>query len=334
MTNRLLQRRSRSLQIVLSLIALSVICIVMSLLQGTYAITWGDYRAILIGHHDIPAYTVLSELRLPRVLTGFATGGLLALAGALMQVLLRNPLAEPYVLGISGGASVVTLLLMLLGASGLVLSLGAFGGALLSMLLVFSLAHGAGSWTPSRLLLTGVILAAGWGALITLILSIAPDVHLRGMLFWLMGDLAHAQSPIFALSILLFGLILSWIWSPSLNLLALGHTQAQTLGVSTNRLQWQLLALTSLLTATAIMQAGSIGFVGLIVPHLLRLIGLNDHRYLVPASIFAGGSLLVIADTLARSLFVDIGLPVGIFTALLGVPIFLWLLQRQAGQST
>lgn len=332
MTNAVRRQRAHAIRLLVGLVSLSLICVLGSMLQGTYSISIDDYLAILRGQYDSPAAAVLLELRIPRVLTGFATGGLLALAGALMQVLLRNPLAEPYVLGISGGASVVTLLLMLIGASGLVLSLGAFSGALLSMLLVFTLARGAGSWTPSRLLLTGVILAAGWGAIITLILSIAPDAHLRGMLFWLMGDLAHAQSPLFALIILVLGLIISWMLSPALNLLAIGQQQAQSLGVNTTQLQWQLLVLTSLLTAVAIMQAGSIGFIGLIIPHLLRLSGLHDHRFLVPASIMAGGSLLVIADTLSRSLFVGVALPVGIFTAILGVPVFLWLLQRQAVQ--
>jgi iron complex transport system permease protein len=222
--------------------------------------------------------------------------------------------------------------LMLAGMSGIVLHAGAFAGAFLSMLLVFVLARGAGSWTPTRLLLTGVVLAAGWGAVITFLLSIAPEHNLRGMLFWLMGDLSYAHATWLGMLVLLLGLTLGLLQARALNLLATGQLHAKTLGVEVERLQWQLFALASLLTAVAVMQAGSIGFIGLIVPHVLRLAGLHDHRYLLPASVTTGGGLLVVADALARSLFITVALPVGVITALLGVPVFLWLLRHHARQ--
>lgn len=311
---------------------MSLVLVVIGLLSGTFPIHWYDYLAILQGDQSLPAYTVVMDLRAPRVYNAFVTGGLLALAGVLMQVLLRNPLAEPYVLGVSGGASVVVLLLMLAGMSGIVLHAGAFAGAFSSMLLVFVLARGEGSWTPTRLLLTGVVLAAGWGAVITFLLSIAPEHNLRGMLFWLMGDLSYAHATWLTLLVLSIGLTLGLLQARSLNLLATGQLHAKTLGVAVERLQWQLFALASLLTAVAVMQAGSIGFIGLIVPHVLRLAGLHDHRYLLPASVMTGGGLLVVADALARSLFITVALPVGVITALLGVPVFLWLLRYHARQ--
>jgi iron complex transport system permease protein len=271
---------------------------------------------------------VVLELRLPRALSAFVTGGLLALAGALMQVLLRNPLAEPYVLGISGGAAVAALLAMIAGLGGAWISSSAFAGALLSMFLVFGLAHGRGGWTSTRLLLTGVVVAAGWGALISFLLAVAPEQNLRGMLFWLMGDLSHAGQPGPAAIVLLVGLLASLTLARSLNLLARGDVQASVLGVAVAPLRLALFFLASLLTAAAVTLAGSVGFVGLIVPHLLRLVIGSDHRLLLPSAVLLGGSFLMLADTLARTLIAPQQLPVGVLSALVGVPVFLLLLHR------
>lgn len=274
---------------------------------------------------------LLTELRLPRALSAFAVGGLLALAGALMQTLLRNPLADPYVLGISGGAAVGALGAMLLGLGSFWLTTGSFLGALLSMLLVFTLAHGRGSWNNNRLLLTGVVIAAGWGALISFMLAISPDNNLRGMIFWLMGDFGQAGNPALALLVLGIGLLLCLPLARNLTLLGRGDLQAQALGVDVARLRWIVYFLAALLTAVAVTQAGSIGFVGLVVPHLIRLALGNDQRLLLPASVLLGGALLLCADTLARTLVAPQQLPVGVITALLGVPLFLYLLRRGNG---
>lgn len=274
---------------------------------------------------------LLLELRLPRALSAFAVGGLLALAGALMQTLLRNPLADPYVLGISGGAAVGALGTMLLGLSSFWLTTGSFLGALLSMLLVFTLAHGHGSWTGSRLLLTGVVVSSGWTALISFILAISPDNDLRGMVFWLMGDFGQAGNPTLALLVLGAGLLICLALARNLTLLGRGELQAQALGINVARLRWSVYFIAALLTAIAVTQAGSIGFVGLVVPHLIRLALGNDQRLLLPASVLLGGTLLLCADTLARTVIAPQQLPVGVITALLGVPLFLYLLRRSNG---
>jgi iron complex transport system permease protein len=284
--------------------------------------------AVLLGEGSNLQQTLVLELRLPRTLSAFATGGLLAVAGALMQVLLRNPLADPYVLGLSGGAAVGALLAMLAGLGGLLVSGSAFAGALLSTLMVFGLAHGTGSWTPSRLLLTGVVVAAGWGAVITLMLAVSPAQRLPGMLYWLMGDVSYARSPWPALGLLFLVCLLVVPLGRSLNVLARGPMQAAALGVSVRPLEWMIYILASLLTATAVTMAGSIGFVGLVVPHMLRLVLGNDQRLILPACALAGGALLVLADTLARVVIAPEQLPVGVITALLGVPTFLYLLYR------
>ncbi len=281
---------------------------------------------------DPPQAAIVRDLRLPRTAAGFAVGGLLALAGALMQVLLRNPLADPYVLGISGGAGVGALVAMLVGLTGIFISGLAFLGALAAMLLVFGLAHGVGGWTQTRLLLTGVVVAAGCGAVVALILTLAPEQKIHGMLFWLMGDLSQTSAPGLALALLAAAFLIALPFARELNLLARGAETAAALGVSVPRLRLLVYFVASLATAGAVTTAGSIGFVGLIVPHLVRLaIGPrmgNDQRLLLPAAMLAGGSLLVLADTAARTLVAPLQLPVGVLTALIGVPVFLYLLSR------
>ena len=314
--------------LVLALLAAAGVASFMAALAvGSMPVPLAEVVAALLGEQP-PNAAIILDLRLPRALAGFACGGLLALAGALMQVLLRNPLADPYVLGISGGAGVGAMLAILLGLGMAGLNGLAFLGALGAMLLVFGLAHGDGAWTQTRLLLTGVIVAAGCGAVIALMLSIAPEHKLRGMLFWLMGDLSQTGSPLIAIGILALGLITAMPFARELNLLARGNDTAQTLGVDVRRLRYIVYALASLLTAVAVTSAGSIGFVGLVVPHLVRLVIGNDQRLLLPAAVLAGGALLTLADTLARTLVAPQQLPVGVLTALIGVPVFLFLLAR------
>lgn len=320
---------SRSLVTPLFVLALvSIAAMVVSVGTGSVSVPPGDVIAVILGDGSTLQQTLVLELRLPRTLSAFATGGLLAVAGALMQVLLRNPLADPYVLGLSGGAAVGALLAMLAGLGGLIVSGSAFAGALLATLMVFGLAHGTGSWTPSRLLLTGVVVASGWGAVITLMLAISPVQRLPGMLYWLMGDVSYARSPSPGLALLFLVCILVVPLGRSLNVLARGPMQAAALGVSVRPLEWTIYILASLLTATAVTMAGSIGFVGLVVPHMLRLVLGNDQRLILPACALAGGALLVLADTLARIVIAPEQLPVGVITALLGVPTFLYLLYR------
>ena len=311
---------------ILSLIAL--LAGLFALAIGSVTIAPSELWQVVQGEGSTLHRTLVFELRLPRTLAAFATGGLLAVAGALMQVLLRNPLADPYVLGLSGGAAVGALLAMLTGLGALLISGAAFAGAMLAMVLVFGLAHGTGSWTASRLLLTGVVVAAGWGAVITLMLALTPSYKLPGMLYWLMGDVSYARTPWPAVIVLIVAIMVVLPLARNLNVLARGPMQAAALGVSVRPLEWTIYVLASLLTATAVTTAGSIGFVGLIVPHMLRLLLGNDQRIILPASALAGGTLLVLADTLARTVIAPEQLPVGVITALLGVPTFLYLLHR------
>lgn len=312
----------------LVLLLLAVLACAFALAVGSVTVTPVELWQVMTGQGEPLSRTLVLELRLPRALSAFAAGGLLAMAGALMQVLLRNPLADPYVLGLSGGAATGALLAMFLGAGMLLVSGAAFAGALFATLLVFGLAHGTGSWTPSRLLLTGVVIAAGWGAAITLMLAITPTQQLPGMLYWLMGDVAYARTPWPALLVLVLAMFALIPLARSLNVLARGPLQAAALGVSVRPLEWTIYLMASLLTATAVTLVGSIGFVGLIVPHMLRLVLGNDQRLILPASALAGGTLLVLADTLARTVIAPEQLPVGVITALLGVPTFLFLLYR------
>ncbi|MDP3538374.1 MAG: iron ABC transporter permease [Azonexus sp.] len=320
--------RRRAFLILASLCLLVLASFGLALTVGSYKVSTPDVLAALLGQEG-GAGDVVLQLRLPRALAGFACGGLLALAGALMQVLLRNPLADPYVLGISGGAGVGAMFAILVGLPTLGIDGLAFAGALAAMFLVFGLAHGDGSWTQTRLLLTGVIVAAGCGALVALMLALAPDTKLRGMLFWLMGDLSQAGSSWPPLIVLAIALCLAMPFARELNLLSRGLMQAQALGVAVTRLRYAIYLLASLATAASVTTAGSIGFVGLVVPHLVRLATGNDQRLLLPASVLAGGALLVLADTLARTVIAPQQLPVGVLTALIGVPVFLFLLSRQ-----
>ena len=314
----------------LSLTAAAALSLVWSLSRGSLPLSvselWQAWSHT--GPEPLLAQQLITELRLPRALSAFAVGGLLALAGTLMQTLLRNPLADPYVLGISGGAAVGALSAMLLGLGSFWLTSGSVLGALLSMLLVFSLAHGSGSWTSNRLLLTGVVISAGWTALISFMLAVSADNTLRGMLFWLMGDFGQSGNPTVALLTLGIGVLLCLPLARNLTLLGRGELQAQALGVNVTRLRWSIYFIAALLTAVAVTQAGSIGFIGLVVPHLIRLLLGNDQRLLLPASVLLGGTLLLCADTLARTVIAPQQLPVGVITAMLGVPVFLYLLRR------
>lgn len=302
------------------------------------------FFGLLFGSVNIPAYKIARillfpandataqivwQLRLPRILASFACGGLLALAGTLLQVLLRNPLADPYILGVSGGAAVGALTAMLLGWGLVLTNLISLVGALIAIAVVFGLSFRTGNWNLYRLLLTGVVLSAGCTAIITLLLTLAPANNVKGMLFWLMGDVSRAEEILPAWITLLIVAIVSMIFSRNLNVLSLGQMKAKTLGVAVLPLQVGIYFCASLVTVAALMLAGAIGFVGLIIPHAVRLLGVSDYRWLLPLSILLGGCFLTLADTLARTLWAPQQLPVGVLTALLGVPMLLLLLSKK-----
>ena len=314
----------------LPLLALAaLLSLVLAISTGSTPLRLDTVMTALLEGHDSVVREVILELRLPRALNAFSTGGLLALAGVLMQVLLRNPLADPYVLGISGGAAVSALAAMLLGFGGLVVDWAAGTGALGATLLVFALAHARGGWTPQRLLLNGVVVASGCTAIVSLMLALGDETRLRGMLFWLMGDLSFASFSPTALCMLAAVGGLAVAGARSLNVLARGEVESQALGLALSPARIALFCATAALTATAVTTAGGIGFIGLVTPHLVRLVAGANHRIVVPASILLGGTLLTLADTLARIAAAPRQLPVGALTALIGVPLFLILMRRE-----
>ena len=322
-------------RILLALLLLAIGAFAVALSAGSVAVDWAGVMEGLRGRGSSVDYAVVFQLRLPRAATAFVVGGMLGLAGVLMQILLRNPLADPYVLGVSGGAAVAALLAILLGWHTAGISGAAAVGALASMFLVFVLSRGRGDWSTTRLLLTGVVLAAGWGAVVSFILAVSPDAHVRGMLFWLMGDIRESFPGWIRLGILMTSLLIAFGIARSLNLLSLGELRAESLGVNTTLLRVGLFFMAGLLTASAVTLAGAIGFVGLVVPHMVRLWGGSDHRLVLPGSVLLGGVLLVLAETAARTIMAPNQLPVGVITAFIGVPVFLYLLQRdRAGGRT
>lgn len=319
--------------LVVALVSIALACCVGSVALSSSEMFNGLWQ-LLQGTSSSLA-TTLIELRLHRALSGFVTGATLALAGVLMQALLRNPLADPYVLGVSGGAAVGALLAMLLASVVWMVDLAAFGGALLVAGLLFWLAwqdfknSGNPEGGTPTLLLTGVIVGSGCMALITLILSITPDSRLRSMVFWLIGDLSGVELRLYPWIIFVAVLVYTRSIARQINIAALYADSASTLGVPVARLRQMLFFCAALLTASAVSSAGSIGFVGLIMPHACRFALGSDHRLLLPAACLAGGSFLVLADTLARSIVAPQQLPVGVITALVGVPLFLLQLHRQ-----
>jgi iron complex transport system permease protein len=330
----------RAMRIGLALAGAAVASVLLAISLGSSHIPIAEVISVLVRPGDSAASEVVHQLRLPRALAAFATGGLLAYSGALMQVLLRNPLADPYVLGLSGGSAVGALGAMLLGLGSLFIDVGAFVGALTTVALVFALARHDMARTGStgsvngaqRLVLTGVMLASAWSAVVTVILIVSPESKLRGMLFWLMGDLGGAESYISALCALPVLLLLMFPAGRDLNALLHGPDIAYSLGVRVASVRRLILVASSLAAAIAVTTAGTIGFVGLVVPHGVRLVIGNDQRFLLPACAVAGGTLLVLADTAARTMFAPEQLPVGVVMAIIGVPVFMLLLVRRTGQ--
>jgi iron complex transport system permease protein len=279
----------------------------------------------LLGRGDTIARNVLEAVRLPRVVAAFGVGSLLAVAGVLLQALFRNPLADPYVLGVSGGAAIGALLALMAGAEALVVHSAAVVGAFGAVATVYFLARSGG--TP-RLLLTGVAIASACGAVMSVLLVIADSDRVRGMLFWLAGDLEWAFNPAASALAALVAVALSLLIGRPLNVVAAGELRARSVGLELQAWRPLLFFACAALTAVAVVSAGTIGFVGLITPHAVRLIfRTSDHRITTPASAMLGGTLLAIADLVARTIASPRQLPVGAIMALIGAPIFIVLLR-------
>jgi iron complex transport system permease protein len=329
--------RHRAGLVTAGLMLASIASLLVAGVTGSVAIPLADLPGaldeLLNGRADSLAATLL-DLRASRALTAFVTGATLSLAGVMMQTLLRNPLADPYVLGISAGAAVGALAALILMCATWMVDLSAFVGAIAIAMLLYVLARrdmrggSAAEGGTALLLLTGTILSAACIALVTLMLSIAPEGRLRTMVFWLIGDLAGAPVRWLPWVVLAGGLAFALRAARSMNVLALHAEAAATLGIRVGALRKGLFFCSGLLTASAVTSAGSIGFVGLIVPHACRFAFGPDHRVLIPAATLAGGAYLVLADTLARTVIAPQQLPVGVVTALVGTPVFLYQLHR------
>lgn len=311
------------------LLVFSIAALGLSLLIGSVSIVWNDLISFFRSGTVSMTTMVVLELRLPRAFSAFVVGSSLAVAGVMMQVLLRNPLADPYVLGVSGGSAAFALIVMLLGFPFSAVPIAATMGAGFSIVLLIVLARNSGDWGSSRLLLTGIVLASGWGALIGFFLSLGEANQIQGMLFWLMGDLRPEWPGFIRVLVLLAVLIAGFIVARDLDLLLEGDLRARSLGLNTSALRLIILLAASLLTAASVTLAGPVGFIGLVVPHMMRLIIGSRHRLLIPVSALAGGTLLVIAEMIARTVIAPQQLPVGVITSFIGVPVFLYLLRRR-----
>lgn len=329
--------RQRATVIVGALLVFAIATLLFAGMTGSIRVPLHEIpdalRQLAAGRPDSLSASLL-DLRASRALVAFATGGALALAGLMMQALLRNPLADPYVLGVSAGASVGALLALLLMASTLVVDAAALAGAIGVAMLLYLLARRdlrsgqAAEGGAALLLLTGVIVSALCSSLITLMLAIAPEGRLRSMIFWLIGDLAGAPLRLAPWLVLAGVLAYAMRNARAMNMVALHAEAAVTLGVRVGALRKGLFFASALLTASAVTSAGSIGFIGLIVPHACRFAFGPDHRVLVPATVLAGGAFLVLCDTLARTIIAPQQLPVGAITAMIGAPVFLYQLHR------
>lgn len=276
-------------------------------------------------------YDIVWRLRFPRVLLAALLGATLSLGGMVFQAMLRNPLAEPYILGISGGSAIGAITGILLGLARFPgVWLAAFGGSLVVLAILYLMASGRSMLRGNSLLLSGVVINAFCAAVIMFLISMAQDNRLHNIIFWLMGDLAAATIPnVFALALTVvpcFAVIFTR--SHSLNLLTLGHDMARSMGVNIRANTTLLLITTSLMVSATVSYCGLVGFVGLVMPHLLRLVVGPDHRVLAPASILGGAAFMVFCDTLARTLPKQGEMPVGVITALIGAPLFVYLLKK------
>jgi len=312
--------------------------VVISLRLGAYPISVRDIVLTLargvMGHRaQIPSddWLVIFGLRLPRIALGIIVGASLSVAGASFQALLRNPLADPYVLGVSSGAALGAILSLLWAPhGGLVMQMAAFAGAALTTTAVYFLGRRGGQLDSSTLLLAGIITASFLSAVIMFLMTTLAGRDLRGMAFWLMGDLATTPAVSMGLLFLVMGVTIGAIYTttPDLNLILTGEDEARHLGVNVGRVKVVVYIAASLLTGLAVSVSGSIGYVGLLVPHLVRMLFGSDYRLLIPATALAGAIIIVAADMLGRTVMAPTELPVGAMTAVAGAPVFIYLLRR------
>ena len=318
---------------------MAVLCgmLALSLASGPMPIPLKDIAMALLGGGDDPGARVILSLRLPRALLGVLVGGALASCGAAFQALLRNPLADPYILGVSGGAAVgaLTATIFISPDAPYAVTPCAFAGAALSALVVFLLARRRSATMPERLILMGVVVGAFLNAIIMLMVSLSPPGKIPGVLYWLMGDLGQGTTGrvVVLLPYVAVGSLALFLLARGLDLLLLGEEEAFHAGLDVERVKTAVYLVASLLAGSVVAVSGLIGFVGLIVPHAARSIVGSGHRRLIPAAFLMGAAFLVCSDLIARTVSPSGELPVGAVTALAGAPFFLVLLRRNGKRS-
>jgi iron complex transport system permease protein len=318
---------------------LLVVAVVLGVGIGAYPIAPWDTARILLAHVGLPVAVdpqqdaILWAIRLPRVLLGILVGGALAVSGAALQGVFRNPLADPTIVGVASGASVGAVAAILVGLSGAFyggIQAAAFCGGIVAVLAVYALARHEGRTETITLVLVGVAVTAVAGALVGLMIAGADDDQLRDIVFWSLGSVGGATWPLVVATVpfVAVGAAVALSQSRTLDLLSLGEREAAHLGIAVERSRLVLVLALALATSAAVAAAGIVAFVGLIVPHVVRLVGGPSHRVVLPVSLLAGGALLALADLVARTVVAPVELPLGVVTALVGGPLFLWLVLR------
>jgi len=317
------------------LILLLGFAMVLGISMGSTDSGFKDVFQNLLGEKepDSMLYTIIWQIRFPRVILSALVGAALSLGGLVFQALLRNPLAEPYILGISGGSAIGAIVGILMGFSRFPgVSLTAFIGSIATLLLILAMSSGQTILKKDALLLSGVMVNAFCAAVIMFLISMTQDSRLHNIIFWLMGDLSSGdmrQVSILAAILLPCFFLVFWLSNP-MNLLLMGKELAQTMGVNIKLVTITLLVATSFMVSATVSYCGLVGFVGLVMPHMLRLVFGPDHRVLVPACVFGGGTYMVFCDLLARILPKQGEMPVGVITAMIGAPLFIYLLKRSS----
>ena len=330
--------------LIIILIILLILSVPSSVFLGSADVAFADTIKTILNklipncNYEVPLSVerIVWDLRLPRVILGIAVGGGLSICGVAMQALTRNILAEPYILGVSSGASVMAVAVLMFGSTSFLAGLGvsgaAFIGALLSLTVVYALSSKRGNATSERLLLSGVAISMVLNSVTQFLVQIAPDVNsVKNALFWMSGSLAGArwENILMPIIISIGGIVFFMFIAKDLNLLSLGDESAVTLGLNVKSIRKCLLVVISLITGALVAASGGIGFVGLVIPHIVRLLVGSDHKKVLPLSFLLGSIFLVWADVIARVVFAPKELSIGIITAFCGGPYFIWLLRRK-----
>ncbi len=320
----------RNLSYTLLLVVILLITILFALSIGSVDFTYKEIVLALLGKGENETIMIINQVRLPRVVLALSVGGGLSVAGAVFQALLLNPLAEPYILGISSGGTFGAVLAMLLGLSFFSIQAFAFAGSILVIMIVFLAGKRFGTLEPNVLLLAGVMVGAFFAALILLMITFLNE-SLRSAVFWLMGNLSNAsvENIPSVLIISIAASVLLTIYAQKLNVLSLGDENASHLGIDVKKLRIMLYIITSLMVGAMVSVSGIIGFVGLIIPHSCRLIFGTDNRLVIPSSFLVGAIFLIVADLISRTVIAPAEIPVGAITAVIGAPVFIYLIRKR-----